>query len=134
VALTWSFSPTPPQEWVNGQLKNKYGDAFIRGNNGEAHGLGGVAGWCGGGRVHFLKNHWPPGTIRQLHVGHLLPDISDIAYQAECGADNEYPAQPMLLLTEPVLVPPPTTACRLLLMLLLLLLLLLLLQFCTSVR
>jgi len=22
------------QEYVNGQLKNKYGDAFIRGNNG----------------------------------------------------------------------------------------------------
>ncbi|RIA90566.1 hypothetical protein C1645_693459 [Glomus cerebriforme] len=22
------------EEWVNGQLKNKYGDAFIRGNNG----------------------------------------------------------------------------------------------------
>ncbi|CAB4396956.1 like-Sm ribonucleo protein [Rhizophagus irregularis] len=21
------------EEWVNGQLKNKYGDAFIRGNN-----------------------------------------------------------------------------------------------------
>jgi hypothetical protein len=26
---------TRPQEYVNGQLKNKYGDAFIRGNNGE---------------------------------------------------------------------------------------------------
>ena len=25
------------EEYVNGQLKNKYGDAFIRGNNGEAH-------------------------------------------------------------------------------------------------
>ena len=25
------------QEYVNGQLKNKYGDAFIRGNNGESH-------------------------------------------------------------------------------------------------
>jgi hypothetical protein len=25
------------QEYVNGQLKNKYGDVFIRGNNGE---------WC----------------------------------------------------------------------------------------
>ena len=24
-----------PQEYVNGQLKSKYGDAFIRGNNGE---------------------------------------------------------------------------------------------------
>lgn len=24
------------QEYVNGQLKNKYGDAFIRGNNGTA--------------------------------------------------------------------------------------------------
>ena len=24
---------SPPQEYVNGQLKNKYGDAFIRGNN-----------------------------------------------------------------------------------------------------
>ncbi|CAG8513688.1 1823_t:CDS:2 [Paraglomus brasilianum] len=23
------------EEWVNGQLKNKYGDAFIRGNNGN---------------------------------------------------------------------------------------------------
>jgi len=23
------------EEYVNGQLKNKYGDAFIRGNNGE---------------------------------------------------------------------------------------------------
>ena len=23
------------QEYVNGQLKNKFGDAFIRGNNGE---------------------------------------------------------------------------------------------------
>ena len=23
------------QEYVNGQLKNKYGDCFIRGNNGE---------------------------------------------------------------------------------------------------
>ena len=29
----------PQQEYVNGQLKNKYGDAFIRGNNGEAVGL-----------------------------------------------------------------------------------------------
>ena len=26
------------QEYVNGQLKNKYGDAFIRGNNGEFDG------------------------------------------------------------------------------------------------
>jgi len=25
--------PDTPQEYVNGQLKNKYGDAFIRGNN-----------------------------------------------------------------------------------------------------
>ena len=25
------------EEYVNGQLKNKYGDAFIRGNNGESH-------------------------------------------------------------------------------------------------
>jgi small nuclear ribonucleoprotein (snRNP)-like protein len=25
------------QEYVNGQLKNKYGDAFIRGNNGARH-------------------------------------------------------------------------------------------------
>lgn len=23
------------EEYVNGQLKNKYGDAFIRGNNGK---------------------------------------------------------------------------------------------------
>ena len=28
-------SPCLLQEYVNGQLKNKYGDAFIRGNNGE---------------------------------------------------------------------------------------------------
>lgn len=26
---------TNMQEYVNGQLKNKFGDAFIRGNNGE---------------------------------------------------------------------------------------------------
>ena len=26
-------APPRPQEHVNGQLKNKYGDAFIRGNN-----------------------------------------------------------------------------------------------------
>ena len=26
-------APLTPQEYVNGQLKNKYGDAFIRGNN-----------------------------------------------------------------------------------------------------
>ena len=25
------------EEYVNGQLKNKYGDAFIRGNNGKYH-------------------------------------------------------------------------------------------------
>lgn len=25
------------EEYVNGQLKNKYGDAFIRGNNGELY-------------------------------------------------------------------------------------------------
>lgn len=25
------------EEYVNGQLKNKYGDAFIRGNNGKEH-------------------------------------------------------------------------------------------------
>lgn len=25
------------EEYVNGQLKNKYGDAFLRGNNGEFH-------------------------------------------------------------------------------------------------
>ena len=25
------------EEYVNGQLKNKYGDAFIRGNNGRMH-------------------------------------------------------------------------------------------------
>jgi hypothetical protein len=30
-----SIPPAFPQEYVNGQLKNKYGDAFIRGNNGE---------------------------------------------------------------------------------------------------
>lgn len=27
------------EEYVNGQLKNKYGDAFLRGNNGELSGL-----------------------------------------------------------------------------------------------
>ena len=27
------------EEYVNGQLKNKYGDAFIRGNNGTFRGL-----------------------------------------------------------------------------------------------
>lgn len=27
------------EEYVNGQLKNKYGDAFIRGNNGKANKL-----------------------------------------------------------------------------------------------
>ena len=27
------------EEYVNGQLKNKYGDAFIRGNNGNFKGL-----------------------------------------------------------------------------------------------
>ena len=27
------------EEYVNGQLKNKYGDAFIRGNNGSHHTL-----------------------------------------------------------------------------------------------
>lgn len=25
------------EEYVNGQLKNKYGDAFIRGNNGNSY-------------------------------------------------------------------------------------------------
>jgi hypothetical protein len=25
------------EEYANGQLKNKYGDAFIRGNNGQLH-------------------------------------------------------------------------------------------------
>jgi hypothetical protein len=30
------------EEYVNGQLKNKYGDCFIRGNNGES-GLPGVS-------------------------------------------------------------------------------------------
>lgn len=27
------------EEYVNGQLKNKYGDAFIRGNNGNVRGV-----------------------------------------------------------------------------------------------
>ena len=27
------------EEYVNGQLKNKYGDAFIRGNNGNVLGI-----------------------------------------------------------------------------------------------
>ena len=31
--LPLSSLPSSPQEYVNGQLKNKYGDAFIRGNN-----------------------------------------------------------------------------------------------------
>lgn len=31
-----------PQEYVNGQLKNKYGDAFIRGNNGATLGCPGA--------------------------------------------------------------------------------------------
>jgi U6 snRNA-associated Sm-like protein LSm6 len=31
------------EEYVNGQLKNKYGDAFIRGNNGKVSSLyGGI--------------------------------------------------------------------------------------------
>lgn len=30
-----SLCPWLLQEYVNGQLKNKYGDVFIRGNNGE---------------------------------------------------------------------------------------------------
>ena len=34
-----SSQGTPTQEYVNGQLKNKYGDAFIRGNNGARHPL-----------------------------------------------------------------------------------------------
>ena len=25
------------EEYINGQLRNKYGDAFIRGNNGKQH-------------------------------------------------------------------------------------------------
>ena len=29
------------EEYVNGQLKNKYGDCFIRGNNGAPRGRGG---------------------------------------------------------------------------------------------
>lgn len=29
-----AMCPVVSQEYVNGQLKNKYGDAFIRGNNG----------------------------------------------------------------------------------------------------
>lgn len=39
ISSTSTFSPllfhqkTKKQEYVNGQLKNKYGDAFIRGNN-----------------------------------------------------------------------------------------------------
>lgn len=36
------------EEYVNGQLKNKYGDCFIRGNNGEAAGAcRGVSTSCG---------------------------------------------------------------------------------------
>lgn len=27
------------EEYVNGQLKNKYGDAFIRGNNGKTYNI-----------------------------------------------------------------------------------------------
>ncbi len=34
--LALTRSPACPQEYVNGQLKNKYGDAFIRGNNGAS--------------------------------------------------------------------------------------------------
>ncbi len=33
--LMWTSTPCA-QEYVNGQLKNHYGDAFIRGNNGAA--------------------------------------------------------------------------------------------------
>lgn len=35
-ALGLLIRPYYPQEYVNGQLKNKYGDAFIRGNNGTS--------------------------------------------------------------------------------------------------
>lgn len=31
----WTSTPCA-QEYVNGQLKNHYGDAFIRGNNGAS--------------------------------------------------------------------------------------------------
>ena len=59
----------PAQEYVNGQLKNKYGDAFIRGNNGagprDALTCIARAGWefglhvCGG----FVPAR-PPGCTR----------------------------------------------------------------------
>jgi hypothetical protein len=35
------------EEFVDGQLRNKFGDAFIRGNNGEGWGGGGGVGWEG---------------------------------------------------------------------------------------
>ena len=38
------------EEFVNGQLKNKYGDCFIRGNNGAAsRGVRGACGWRAAG-------------------------------------------------------------------------------------
>lgn len=34
------------EEYVNGQLKNKYGDAFLRGNNGEGFRFTRLSGFC----------------------------------------------------------------------------------------
>jgi hypothetical protein len=48
------------EEYVNGQLKNKYGDAFIRGNNGE-----------------MLLSSAPPLNLRSICFGLLfLPSVT----------------------------------------------------------
>jgi hypothetical protein len=52
------------EEYVDGQLRNKFGDCFLRGNNGECRGarLAGTLGWVG-----FLTLHCPSHTTPSPH-------------------------------------------------------------------
>ncbi len=61
------------EEYVDGQLRNKFGDCFLRGNNGESVGArlaGTLGGW--GSFTHYTAPHTRPlpPTRSSVHLDH----------------------------------------------------------------
>ena len=66
------------EEYVNGQLKNKYGDAFIRGNNGTSWISKFISLLC---LLPWVSFHRPPPILQSAYAyvsWHLLPECSFI--------------------------------------------------------
>ncbi len=95
------------EEYVHGQLKAKYGDCFIRGNNGKhAHGGGVVDGVLMGGAVHTQQTDVSPGekaspTRRGPRRRHVFFGVHPFFYASH--ALQLTPPSPFFSIQQPVL-------------------------------